>query len=153
MKTLHLLIIGMIFISLSCTQKTGLTEEDKKTVETEIHQFIDSLDNAFSKVVPEDVFNYFLQTDEFAWASQGYLITNPSAILDTMKVHMALMKNQTAKTTAEKIFVINKEAVVISTLKVATVTLKNDSQITVPYALTMLIVKRDGKWKIAHYHN
>jgi len=143
----------MIFISLSCTQKTFLTEDDKKAVETEIHQFIDSLDNAFSSVIPEDVFKYFLQTDEFAWASQGYLITNPSAILDTMKFHMAFMKNQTAKTTAEKMFVINKEAVVISTLKVATVTLKNDSQITVPYALTMLIVKRDGKWKIAHYHN
>ena len=68
MKTLNLLIIVMIFISLSCTRKTVLSEEDKKAVETEIHQFMDSLNAAFESLTPERVFNYFLQTDEFAVA-------------------------------------------------------------------------------------
>ncbi len=143
----------MIFISLSCTQKTVLSEEDKKAVETEIHQFMDSLNAAFESLTPERVFNYFLQTEEFAVASQGNLITNPSALLDTMKVHMAYMKTQTGKTIAEKIFIINSDAVVISTSRIGTITFKNDSQINMPYALTMLLVKREGKWKIAHYHN
>jgi uncharacterized protein (TIGR02246 family) len=66
---------------------------------------------------------------------------------------MAFMKNQNIKSVADKIFVINKDAVVISTSKMTTITFKNDNQITMPYALTMLLVKRDGKWKIAHYHN
>jgi ketosteroid isomerase-like protein len=153
MKTLNLLIIVMIFISLSCTQKTVLSEEDKKAVETEIHQFMDSLTAAFESVTPERVFNYFLQTDEFVVASQGNLITKPSALLDTMKVHMAFMKNQTGKTIAEKIFIINSDAAVISISRIGTITFKNDSQINMPYALTMLLVKREGKWKIAHYHN
>ena len=153
MKTLNLLIIVMIFISLSCTQKTVLSEEEKKAVETEIHQFMDSLNVAFESVTPERVFNYFLQTDEFVVASQGNLITKPSALLDTMKVHMAFMKNQTGKTVAEKIFVINKDAAVISISRIGTITFKNESQINMPYALTMLLVKREGKWKIAHYHN
>jgi len=153
MKTLNLLIIVMIFISLSCTQKTVLSEEDKKAVEAEIHQFMDSLTAAFESVTPERVFNYFLQTDEFVVASQGNLITKPSALLDTMKVHMAFMKNQTGKTVAEKIFVINKDAAVISISRIGTITFKNESQINMPYALTMLLVKREGKWKIAHYHN
>ena len=143
----------MIFISLSCTQKTVLTEEDKKAVASEIHQFMDSLTAAFESVTPERVFNYFLQTDEFAVASQGNLITNPSALLDTMKVHMAVMKTQTGKTIAEKIFIINSDAAVISISRIGTITFKNDSQINMPYALTMLLVKREGKWKIAHYHN
>lgn len=153
MKTLNLLFIVMIFISLSCTQKTVLTEGDKKVVVTEIHQFMDSLIVAFESVTPERVFNYFLQTDEFVVASQGNLITKPSALLDTMKVHMAFMKNQTGKTEAEKIFVINSDAAVISISRIGTITFKNDSQINMPYALTMLLVKREGKWKIAHYHN
>jgi len=153
MKTLNLLITVMIFISLSCTQKTVLTEEDKKAVASEIHQFMDSLTAAFESVTPERVFNYFLQTDEFAVASQGNLITNPSALLDTMKVHMAVMKTQTGKTIAEKIFIINSAAAVISISRIGTITFKNDSQINMPYALTMLLVKREGKWKIAHYHN
>jgi ketosteroid isomerase-like protein len=153
MKTLNLLIIVMIFIGLSCTQKTVLTEKDKKAIETEIHQFMDSLNAAFGSVSPDRVFKYFLQTDEYAMASQGTLITNPSAFLDTMKVHMALMKNQTAKTVAEKIFIISKDAAVISTSLGVTITFKNESQINMPYALTMLLVKREGKWKIAHYHN
>jgi ATP-dependent phosphoenolpyruvate carboxykinase len=153
MKTLNFLIIVMIFFSLSCTQKTVLSTKDKKAVETEIVQFMETLDHVFESVVPEEVFKLFLQTDEFAVASQGNLITNPGAILDTMKVHMAFMKNQNIKSVADKIFVINKDAVVISTSKMTTITFKNDNQITMPYALTMLLVKRDGKWKIAHYHN
>lgn len=153
MRTLHLLIIVMIFISLSCTQKTVLSEEDKKAVETEIHQFMDSLNVAFESLTPERVFNYFLHTDEFAVASQGNLITNPSALLDTMKVHMAFMKTQTGKTIDEKIFIINSDAAVISISRIGTITFKNESQINMPYALTMLLVKREGKWKIAHYHN
>jgi ketosteroid isomerase-like protein len=143
----------MTITFLSCAKETSLSNNDKKLVETEIHQFMDSLDAAFESVSPDRVFNYFLQTDEFVVASQGNLMTNPSALLDTMKVHMAFMKNQVAKPIAEKIFIISKDVVVISTSKVATVTLKNESQFTVPYALTMLLVKRDGKWKIAHYHN
>jgi len=143
----------MIFISLSCTQKTVLSEEDKKAVETEIHQFMDSLNVAFESLTPERVFNYFLQTDEFAVASQGNLITDPSALLDTMKVHMAFMKTQTGKTIDEKIFIINSDAAVISISRIGTITFKNESQINMPYALTMLLLKREGKWKIAHYHN
>jgi len=153
MKTLNLLIIVMIFISLSCTQKTVFTENDKKIVETEIRQFMDSIFAAFESLTPERVYNYFLQTDEFAVASQGNLMTNPSALLDTMKVHMAIMKTQTGKTVAEKIFIINKDAAVISISRIGTITFKNDSQINMPYALTMLLVKREGKWKITHYHN
>lgn len=143
----------MIFISLSCTQKNFLSEEDKKAVENEIHQFMDSLNAAFESVTPERAFNYFLQTDELVVATQGNLITDPSALLDTMKVHMAFMKTQTGKTIAEEIFVITPEAAVISISRIVTVTFKNDSQVNMPYALTMLLVKREGKWKIAHYHN
>jgi hypothetical protein len=153
MKTLNLLIIIMIFISLSCTQKTVLSEGDKKIVETEVHQFMDSLFIAFESLIPDKVFNLMLQTDELTIASQGYLMTNPSAVLDTMKVHMSFMKRQTTKAVSERIFIISKDAVVISTTKVGTITFKNDSQISMPYALTMLLVKREGKWKIAHYHN
>jgi hypothetical protein len=153
MKTLNLLFIVMIFIGLSCTQKTVFSEKDKKVVETEIHQFIDSVFAGFESLSPDKVFNYFLQTDEFALASQGNLITNPSALLDTMKVHMSYMKKQTGKTVSERVFIINKDAVVISISRVGTITFKNDNEINMPYALTMLLVKRNGKWKIAHYHN
>lgn len=69
MKKLNLLIVVMIFISFSCTQKTVLTEKEKKAVETEILQFMDSLNNVFESVIPEKVFNLFLQTDELAVAS------------------------------------------------------------------------------------
>lgn len=152
MKT-RLIFLLLLIANFSYTQTTVLSKEDKKAVETEIHQYMDSLIKVFETVIPEDAFNFFLQTDEFCTATQGYLMTNPSALLDTMKVHTATMKNQSIKPVADKIFVINKDAVVISTSKVTTITFKNDSQVTMPFALTMLLVKREGKWKIAHYHN
>ena len=153
MKTLNLLIIIMIFISLSCTQKTVLTEEDKKAVETEIHQFMDSVETVMESPKPDKYFNYFLHTDELAVASMGQLFTKPAALRDTINKHMGMMEKQTIKTNAEKIYIINKEAVVMSAAKVTTITFKNGAQISMPYAWTMLLVKRDGEWKIAHIHN
>ena len=153
MKTISFLIFIMIFINMSCTQKTKLSEDDKKMVETEVFQFMDSLVVAFNSVSAENVFNYFLQTDEFVAATQGQLIVNPNALLDTMKVHLAVMENQETKNVMDKIFVITKDAAVISTSKIVAITFKNGNQITMPYALTMLLVKREGEWKIVHYHN
>jgi len=153
MKTVNFLIIVMIFISLSCTQKTVLSEEEKQVVETEIVQFMDTLVDVMNSVSADDFFKYFLQTEDFVVATQGQLIVNPSAVLDTMKVHMAFMEKQINKPVMDKIYVITNDAAVISTSKIATITFKSGGEITMPYALTMLLVKREGKWKIAHYHN
>jgi hypothetical protein len=152
MKSLSILVIIMVMINLSCMKETSLSEKDKKIVETEIHQFLDSLQIAYESVIPEKVFSFFLQTDEFVAASQGNLYTDRNAILDTMKVHLAIQKSQSIKTVAERLFIINREAAVYSTSKVSTITFINDSQFTMPYCQTMLLVKREGKWKIAHYH-
>jgi uncharacterized protein (TIGR02246 family) len=153
MKTSGMLIIVMIFISLSCTQKTVLSEKDKKAVETEIHQFMTSVEASLQTPSPDEYFNYFLQTDELAVATLGQLVTNPAAVRDTVNKHLGMMEKQSIKTNVEKIYVINKEAAVLSAAKVTTITFKNGAQITMPYAWTLLIVKRDGKWKIAHAHN
>jgi len=153
MKTVNFLIVVMIFISLSCTQKTVLSEEEKQAVETEIVQFMDTLVDVMNSVSADDFFKYFLQTEDFVVATQGQLIVNPSAVLDTMKVHMAIMEKQINKPVMDKIYVITNDAAVISTSKIATITFKSGGEITMPYALTMLLVKREGKWKIAHYHN
>ena len=143
----------MIFISLSCTQKTVLSEEDKKAVETEIHQFMTSVEAVMESASPDEYFNNFLQTDELAVASQGQLFTNPAVVRDTINKHLGMVEKQSIKTNAEKIYVVNKEAAVLSAAKVTTITFKNGAQITMPYGWTLLIVKRDGKWKIAHAHN
>jgi hypothetical protein len=144
-------IVLMALVSCQPKQKTELV--DKKKVETEVLQFMDSLVVAFNSVSAENVFNYFLQTDEFVAATQGELIVNPNALLDTMKVHLAVMEKQVNKPVMDKIFVISKDAAVLSTSKVTTITFKSGGEVTMPYALTMLLVKRDGEWKIAHYHN
>ena len=81
------------------------------------------------------------------------MVTNPTAVRDTINKHMGMLEKQSIKTIAEKIYVINKEAAVLSAAKVTTITLKNGAQMTMPYAWTLLLVKRDGEWKIAHVHN
>jgi len=143
----------MIFIGLSCTQKSVLSEKDKKAVENEVHAFMTSIEAAAEKASPEEYFNHFLQTDELAVATLGQLVTNPAAVRDTVNKHLGMMEKQLIKTIAEKIYVINKEAAVLSAAKVTTITLKNGAQMTMPYAWTLLLVKRDGEWKIAHVHN
>lgn len=153
MKTLNVLIIAMIIFGLSCTRETRFSDENKKLVEAEVLEFMDSLVVAMNSVSADNVFKYFLQTEEFVVATRGELLVNPSSFLDTMKVHLAIMVKQDNKPVMDKIFVISNEAAVISTSKVTTITFKSGGEVTIPYALTMLLVKRDGKWKIAHYHN
>jgi len=142
-----------MLLILSCTQKTILSEKDRKAVETEIHDFMSSVEAVANSSSTDKYFNYFLHTDELAFATQGQLVTNPSALLDTINKHLAMVEKQSIKTNAEKIYVINKETAVISAAKVTTITFKNGGQITMPFAWTMLLVKRDGEWKIAHIHN
>jgi ketosteroid isomerase-like protein len=63
------------------------------------------------------------------------------------------MEKQKIETTGERIDVISDEAAVVSTSKTTTITFRNGYEMTMPYALTMLIRKVHGEWKIAHYHN
>jgi hypothetical protein len=75
MKTSNLLIFVMILISLSCTQKTIFSEKDRKLVETEIHDFIASVEAVANSSSPDKYFDCFLHTDELAFATQGQLLT------------------------------------------------------------------------------
>jgi ketosteroid isomerase-like protein len=153
MKLLNMLIILMMLLILSCTQKTILSEKDRKAIETEIHDFISSVEAVANSSSTDKYFNCFLHTDELAFATQGQLVTSPSALRDTINKHLAMVEKQSIKTNTEKIYVINKETAVISAAKLTTITFKNGGQITMPFAWTMLLVKRDGEWKIAHIHN
>lgn len=148
-----MLIILMMLLILSCTQKTILSEKDRKAVENEIHDFMSSVEAVANSSSTDKYFNCFLHTDELAFATQGQLVTNPLALRDTINKHLAMVEKQSIKTNTEKIYVINKETAVISAAKVTTITFKNGGQITMPFAWTMLLVKRDGEWKIAHIHN
>jgi hypothetical protein len=153
MRILNFLMVSMIIMGTSCTNKCGISDQDKKMVETEIQSFIKSMETYAATPDPEKYFDCFLHTNELTAASQGVLMTDPAALYDTIKAHLSVVKNQSIKTVDERIIVINKEAAVLSTSKVTTITFLNDSQITMPYAWTMLLLKRDGAWKVAHIHN
>lgn len=153
MKNLSFLIFILMVIGGSCAKKSTLSNDDKELVESEIHEFMDSLVVAFNSVSADNVYKYFLQTDEFVVATQGQLIDNPDAVRDTLNVHLATMTKQDNIPVNDKIFVITQDAAVISTSKIGKITFKSGAEVSVPYALTMLLVKRNGQWKIAHYHN
>ena len=136
MKRLNLLAIVVILFCLSCNSECFISDQDKKLVEAEIHDFMISVEKLMESLSPDEYFNCFLHTDELAIATQNQLVTNPTAFYDTINVHMGMMEKQSIETITEKIFVINKEAAVISTANVSTITLKNGDQLTMPYAMT-----------------
>ena len=45
------------------------------------------------------------------------------------------------------------DAAVISLASMGEITFKNGAEMKAPFALTILWVKKDGEWKVAHYHN
>lgn len=154
MMKLHLLIVMSIgVLLLSCNPKTELTEAEKNLVETEIEEFLNSFDSAAMVTNVDKYFAHFIDNKELTIASQGYLMKNSQAVRDTIDKHFSAMEKQEIQTIDESFYVVNSAAVVVSTSKVTTITFKNGYVVNFPYALTMLIVKREGKWEIVHYHN
>lgn len=127
-------------------EKTNTREE----IKTELHNLI--LD--WESVNPERFYNHFLHNNDFVVATQGKLITEPKAILDTIKVHLADQKSQKIKLIDSKIYVINAKAAVVSASATTDITFKNGKVLRgVPFAVTMLYIKKNGSWKITQYHN
>ncbi len=153
MKTLNLILIFGLILSFSCKKETGLSESAKNSVKDEICLFMKNFDAAASAANEQVYANMFIRTDELAVASQGKLYPSYNAVRDTIRAHMSAMQKQEIQNVDEKIFVIDQNHAVISTSKLTHITLKNGTEFTMPYALTMLLVKRNGEWKIAHYHN
>ncbi|HBH47857.1 MAG TPA: hypothetical protein DDX98_04420 [Bacteroidales bacterium] len=153
MKKIKFVVIAFILTGISCQNEAPFSDGQKLMVEKEIKDFILKVESSLETPSPEDYFNYFLQTDELAVATQGQLLTDPNALRDTINAHLSMMEKQSIEPVDEKIYVINNDAVVVSMSKVTTITFKNGAQFTMPYAWTMLIVRRVGEWKIAQVHN
>ncbi|WP_340115017.1 SgcJ/EcaC family oxidoreductase [Maribellus mangrovi] len=153
MKRFSLFLLTAMLFSVSSAKTVELSDKEKDLVKNEIRQFMKNMDAAVSAANEEAYTRMFLHTDELAVASQGKMLNSFDAVRDTIHAHMSMMEKQSIKTTGENIFVIDKEHAVITTSKATKVTLKNGAEIEKPYALTILLVKRNGDWKIAHYHN
>lgn len=153
MKPLTLLLISVLILAASCKKQRGLSDVEKENVNSEVRQFIKIIDSELETANVEAYKENFLNTDELAVASQGQLITSYNALCDTIDAHLSVMQKQSIQAVDEQIFVIDREHAVISTSKVTTITFKNGVDFTMSYAWTLLLVKRDGKWKIAHAHN
>jgi hypothetical protein len=146
------LIIG-IFLFASCSHHTQLSEKEKDQVKNEIQQFMKDMDAAVLSVNEKAYINMFIQTDELAVASQNNLFPSFDAVRDTIHAHLSVMQKQNIQTNDEKILVIDKDNAVITTSKKTEVSFKNGAEIEMPYVVTILLVKRNAEWKIAHYNN
>ncbi len=153
MKLLCHSLILSTFFSFACLSQNNLTENEKLLVKNEVSKFIKQVDSNIESVSTEKYIEHFLNTDELAVATQGQLITSFNALRDTITLHLSVVQKQSIKTIEEKIFVIDQEHAVVSTSKVSTITFKNGAEITMPYAWTLFVVKRNEEWKIAHIHN
>jgi ketosteroid isomerase-like protein len=154
-KTIYLILTFIAILIIACNNQKEkvLTTEEKSIVENEISVATDDLFKAFESLDANQTYSYFLQNEDFAAASMGKLITDHRALLDTMKLHLGSFQKERISITNQKIYVINLDAAVISLASMAEITLKNGAEMKAPFALTILWVKKDGEWKVAHYHN
>ena len=153
MKPVTLLFISVLILATSCKKQRGLSDAEKESVKSEVRQFIKTVDSELETANTEAYKKNFLNTDELAVASQGQLITSYNTLCDTIDVHLSVMQKQSIQPVDERIFVIDREHAVISTSKITKITFKNGAEFTMPYAWTLLLIKRNGEWKIAHAHN
>jgi len=153
MKLFKLLLVFGLFASYTCQAQSELNDQQKEAVKNEVRQFMKNLDAAASAANEQAYANMFVQTDELAVASQGKIFDSFETVRDTVHAHLSVMEKQIIKTIDEKIYVIDKEHAVITTSKDTKATLKNGAEFEMPYVLTMLLVKKNGQWKIVHYHN
>jgi ketosteroid isomerase-like protein len=154
-RTIYLILAFMAFLMIACNNQKEkvLTIEEKSIVENEISIATADLFKAFESLDANKAYSFILQNEDFAEASMGKLITDHRAILDTMKLHLGSFQKERISITNQKIYVINMDAAVISLASMGEITFKNGAEMKAPFALTILWVKKDGEWKVAHYHN
>ena len=153
MKLFRLLFVLVLSLTFSCQTQSKLDDQQKEAIKNEVQQFLKNVESELETVNADAYKKHFLNTSELAVASQGQLITSYDALSDTIDAHLSVMQKQSVQTVDEKIFVIDREHAVISTSKITNITSKSGAEFTMPYAWTLLLVKRNGDWKIAHAHN
>ncbi len=154
-KTIYLILAFVAILVIACNNQkdNALTTEQKSVVENEISTATANLFKAFESLDPNKTYSFFLQNEDFAAATQGTLMTDYRAVLDTMKLHMGSFQKEQILVKNQKIYVINKDAAVISVATIVDLALKSGAEMKIPFAFTILWVRKDGDWKVVHYHN
>jgi ketosteroid isomerase-like protein len=154
-KSICFVLAFTAILVIACNNKKEkvLTTKEKSIVESEISVATANLFKAFESLDANKAYSFILQNEDFAEATMGALITDHRAILDTMKLHLGSFQKERILITNQKIYVINMDAAVISLASTVEITFKNGAEMKAPFALTILWVKKDGEWKVAHYHN
>ena len=150
MTQLKISVVLLILSSLlSCQNiETPLTEAEKSDIKQEIEQLSIALFESWNNQEYDRYLNYYLNSEEYTFAANGFVVRSWHAFYDTVKAHTVLYSRAEAKTIERYIDIIDRNFVIVTQTFDWDATLKSGGEEKMIGTYTTVYVKRDGVWKI-----
>ena len=132
--------------------KTAIPLEQQKTIEKEVLKTHIQMTQADSNLDVDKFFSYILDFDKGLIIQDGRLFKTRQEAYEAVKEGYEGIYQ--LKRTYEQTYVtvISPEAALLTARGSSTVTLSDGQTLSSPFAVSMIYVLRDGKWKVLHGH-
>ena len=142
------LILALI-LTLGCqVNKSPLSEADKNKIKQEIEKLSIALFESWNNGDYDEYLNYYLNSDEYTFAANGFVVRSWQAFSDTVKAHIALYERAEAKTIKRYIEILAPDIVILIQTFDWDAIQKSGQIEKMIGTYTTVYVKRDGEWKI-----
>ena len=152
MKNLAIYLLAVVLILTTGCQnnKSLLSEAEKNQIRQEIEKLSLALFDSWNKRDYDSYLNYYLNSDEFTFAANGFVVRSWQAFSDTVKAHTALYNRAEAKTIKRYIDIIDRDIVILTQTFDWDATLISGEDEKMMGTYTTVYVKREGEWKITN---
>jgi len=147
---LFILLVAVAFFSCNQQPKTAAAELDTKKIQTEVQTVITQLYDAAAHADSILLYDLFSFTDpDFAYMEITGEYYDVSAFKNMVSQFYGSIKTEVLKKSKEKFVYLNENNVLWSSSTTLTADYKDGKrEVYEPFGITMLLRKKDDKWKI-----
>ena len=141
-----LLILILLF---SCQDfNSPLTDSEKNKIIQDIDQLSEELWDAWNSRDYAKYMDYYLNSDDYTFAANGYIVRGWDTFYDTVNVHVAYYNRAEVKTIKKYIDVIDRDFVIVHQLYSWDANLIQGGEEKMNCTYTTVYIRQNGEWKI-----
>jgi hypothetical protein len=142
-------VLSILSTLFSCQDHEALlTETEKSAIRQEIERLSNELFESWNNQEYDRYLGYYLNSEEYTFAANGFIARSWNAFSDTVKAHTVIYTRAEAKTIERYIDVINRNTVIVTQRFDWDATLNSGVEEKMIGTYTTLYVYRNGAWKI-----
>ena len=146
-------LAAMSFTLLSCGGETRAVDPEDPEITAAVTQILDRAVAAASAADAEGVLSVTTRDDSFTFITDDVMLIGYDQALDAFRETYAMIQSQTNTPIERRVRVIAPDVVLVTAISEGTYT-DHAGYTSPPVGLgsTILFVKREGEWRVIHFH-